>query len=37
MNYPGVLPALTTPFTADDAVDTEALAANARALLDAGC
>jgi 4-hydroxy-tetrahydrodipicolinate synthase len=37
MNYPGVLPALTTPFTADDAVDAEALAANARALLDAGC
>jgi dihydrodipicolinate synthase/N-acetylneuraminate lyase len=37
MNYPGVLPALTTPFTADDAVDSEALAANARALLEAGC
>ena len=37
MNYPGVLPALTTPFDADLAVDTEALAANARALLEAGC
>ncbi|MBS1677945.1 MAG: dihydrodipicolinate synthase family protein [Actinobacteria bacterium] len=37
MNYHGVLPAITTPFTADLSVDTEALAANARALLDAGC
>lgn len=37
MNYSGVLPALTTPFGADLAVDTEALAANARALLEAGC
>jgi dihydrodipicolinate synthase/N-acetylneuraminate lyase len=37
MNYPGVLPALTTPFAADGSVEVDALAANAAALLEAGC
>lgn len=36
MNYPGVLPAITTPFAADGRVDIEPLAGNARALIDAG-
>jgi 4-hydroxy-tetrahydrodipicolinate synthase len=33
----GVIPAITTPFTADGAVDHEFLAEHARALLAAGC
>ncbi len=36
MHFPGILPALTTPFDARDAVDADALQANAAALLDAG-
>ena len=35
--FQGVLPALTTPFRADGAVDHEALAAHARWMLDHGC
>lgn len=34
--YPGIIPAAITPFTADDQVDVEALKANLEALLDAG-
>ena len=37
MRFPGIIPAVTTPFDADGAVDTAALAANVRFLLDAGC
>lgn len=33
----GVLPAITTPFTADDQVDHAFLASHARQLIDAGC
>jgi 4-hydroxy-tetrahydrodipicolinate synthase len=36
MRFPGIIPAVTTPFDADGAVDTAALAANVRFLLDAG-
>ena len=36
MRFPGIIPAVTTPFAASGAVDTEALQANVRALLDAG-
>ena len=36
MRFPGIIPALTTPFGADGAVDHAALEANATALLDAG-
>ena len=36
MRFPGIIPAVTTPFTADDEVDVAALRANVRALLDAG-
>jgi 4-hydroxy-tetrahydrodipicolinate synthase len=36
MRFPGVIPAVTTPFDDDGAVDLDALAANARSLLDAG-
>src|SRR4051812_15373831 len=35
MRFEGIIPAVTTPF-ADGAVDTDALAGNVRALLDAG-
>ena len=36
MRFPGIIPAVTTPFDADGAVDTTGLAANVRFLLDAG-
>ena len=36
MRFPGIIPAVTTPFDANGAVDTAALAANVRFLLDAG-
>jgi 4-hydroxy-tetrahydrodipicolinate synthase len=36
MRFPGILPAVTTPFAASGAVDTGALQANVSALLDAG-
>jgi len=36
LRFPGIIPAVTTPFAASGAVDTEALQANVRALLDAG-
>jgi 4-hydroxy-tetrahydrodipicolinate synthase len=36
MRFPGILPAVTTPFDAAGAVDSTALRANVRALLDAG-
>jgi 4-hydroxy-tetrahydrodipicolinate synthase len=36
MRFPGILPAVTTPFDASGAVDSAALQANVRALLDAG-
>jgi 1-pyrroline-4-hydroxy-2-carboxylate deaminase len=35
--FRGVLPAITTPFRADDTVDHDALARHARWLVDAGC
>src|ERR1051325_5143208 len=34
--FPGIIPAAITPFTADDHVDVEALRTNLEALLDAG-
>jgi len=37
MRFPGIIPAVTTPFDADGAVDTAGIAANVRFLLDAGC
>jgi 4-hydroxy-tetrahydrodipicolinate synthase len=36
IEFPGIIPAAITPFTADDQVDVEALKANLEALLDAG-
>ena len=36
MRFPGIIPALTTPFDARGEVDAAALAANVRSLLDAG-
>ena len=36
MRFPGIIPAVTTPFDADGGVDAAALAANVRFLLDAG-
>jgi dihydrodipicolinate synthase/N-acetylneuraminate lyase len=36
MRFPGIIPAVTTPFDSDGAVDTDALQANINALLDAG-
>src|SRR4051794_34101664 len=36
MRFEGIIPAVTTPFAEDGTVDTGALAANVRALLDAG-
>src|SRR5215212_10826457 len=36
MRFPGVIPAVTTPFDASGRVDLDALGRNARALLDAG-
>ena len=36
MRFPGIIPAVTTPFAASGAIDTAALQANVRALLDAG-
>src|SRR3954452_8572616 len=36
MRFPGVIPAVTTPFDASGRVDLDALARNARGLLDAG-
>ena len=36
MRFPGILPAVTTPFDDSGAVDHDALAANVRALLEAG-
>ena len=36
MRFPGVIPAVTTPFDAHGEVDLEALKGNARSLLDAG-
>jgi 4-hydroxy-tetrahydrodipicolinate synthase len=36
MRFPGILPAVTTPFDASGAIDVDALQANVRALLDAG-
>jgi 4-hydroxy-tetrahydrodipicolinate synthase len=36
MRFPGIIPAVTTPFTEEDAIDVEALQANVDALLRAG-
>ena len=36
MAFEGIIPAVTTPFTADDQVDVEALKANCEALVEAG-
>jgi 4-hydroxy-tetrahydrodipicolinate synthase len=36
LRFPGIIPAVTTPFAASGAIDTEALQANVRALLEAG-
>jgi 1-pyrroline-4-hydroxy-2-carboxylate deaminase len=36
VRFPGIIPAVTTPFAASGTVDTEALQANVRALLEAG-
>jgi 1-pyrroline-4-hydroxy-2-carboxylate deaminase len=36
MRFPGIIPAVTTPFDASGAIDFEALAGNVGALLDAG-
>ena len=36
MRFPGVIPAVTTPFDARGEVDLDALRGNARSLLDAG-
>ena len=36
MRFPGIIPAVTTPFDADGAVDAAGLTANVRFLLDAG-
>ena len=36
MRFPGIIPAVTTPFTADDQVDVAALKANCEALVEAG-
>src|SRR3954449_1298873 len=36
MRFPGILPAVTTPFDADDRVDVNALKGNVEALLEAG-
>jgi 4-hydroxy-tetrahydrodipicolinate synthase len=36
MRFPGIIPAVTTPFDANGAVDTAGIAANVRSLLDAG-
>lgn len=36
IEFPGIIPAAITPFTADDRVDVEALKANLEGLLDAG-
>jgi 4-hydroxy-tetrahydrodipicolinate synthase len=36
IEFPGIIPAAITPFTADDQVDSEALKTNLEALLDAG-
>jgi 4-hydroxy-tetrahydrodipicolinate synthase len=36
MRFPGVIPAVTTPFDASGQIDHDALVGNARALLDAG-
>ena len=36
MRFPGIIPAVTTPFDANGAVDTGGIAANVRFLLDAG-
>ncbi|MFL5862703.1 MAG: dihydrodipicolinate synthase family protein [Solirubrobacteraceae bacterium] len=36
MRFPGIIPAVTTPFTAQDTIDVEALQANVDALLRAG-
>ena len=36
MRFPGIIPAVTTPFDERGEVDTAALAANVRFLLDAG-
>jgi 1-pyrroline-4-hydroxy-2-carboxylate deaminase len=37
MRFPGIIPAVTTPFDANGAVDAAGIAANVRFLLDAGC
>jgi dihydrodipicolinate synthase/N-acetylneuraminate lyase len=37
MRFPGIIPAATTPFTAADQVDVEALKGNLKALFDGGC
>ena len=36
MRFPGIIPAITTPFDATGAIDLEALERNLGALLDAG-
>jgi dihydrodipicolinate synthase/N-acetylneuraminate lyase len=36
MRFPGILPAVTTPFDADDRVDVDSLKGNVEALLEAG-
>ncbi|MGI8711602.1 MAG: dihydrodipicolinate synthase family protein [Solirubrobacteraceae bacterium] len=36
MRFPGIIPAITTPFRDDDSIDADALQTNVEALLDAG-
>ncbi|HEY4098453.1 MAG TPA: dihydrodipicolinate synthase family protein [Baekduia sp.] len=36
MRFPGIIPAVVTPFTDEDAIDVPALRANVQAMLDAG-
>ena len=36
MRFPGIIPAVTTPFDASGAIDFDGLAGNVGALLDAG-
>ena len=36
MRFPGIIPAVTTPFTEDDTIDFEALQANVDALVRGG-
>ena len=36
MRFPGIIPAVTTPFDTDGSIDFEGLGGNVAALLDAG-